>query len=489
MRKCDVGIISDDRLGVSLARTMEQQGYLVSLYQVNLSARPAKALQSDFADELEGSSVEVLFDMETFLLTLPEQRIVFLLSKGEAFYQKLLPELQATLSPNDIIVDCGEVDHETSTRRCRLFHKESGIYYLGTGFLCGEDGVLFRPSFLIGGPYVAYDRVRLLLGDIAAQVDGFVCCPYVGPEGAGDYVKMIHDSIEQVQLQLLSEAVLLLHKLLGFDVHKIHDVLSDWNEHELDSFLLDSAADLVSRFDKDTNKPLMQIVLDKLDPSPSSQWICQNAMALSVPIPSMVENLQSEFLSNYKNERIVSSKMIKNPKEQIFTDLERKALVERIRRALYMGSLCAFVQGFALLAKASDQYAWNVDFLSVARTFQGGGHLRSKLLERVMDAFSRSKLDNLFLDASFRSAAEAYVPDLREVIAFAVRAGISVPSLCSTISYIDQYRCPKSMAGFVQLMRDYISADGYERMDRPGVFYADWKNPAKSIRSWEAGLY
>ncbi len=489
MRKCDVGIITDGRSGMDLARNMERHGYLVSVYQVSLPGLDSKEYQSDLAGSLHGTSVELVFDMETFLLSLPKNRVVFLLGKRESFSDLLLPELKNALTANDIIVDCGDVDHERSTKRCRTFHKENGIYYLGTGFLGGEEEALQKPSFLVGGPYVAYDRVRVLLNDISAQVDGFSCCPYVGPEGAGDYVKMIHNGIGQVFLQVISEAILLLQRLLGCDAVKVHDVLSEWNEHELDGYLLDIAADISGRFDKETNEPILQIALDKVEPCPSSRWIGQSAMELAVPIPIVLESFQSEYLANYKNERIASSKMIKNPKEKTFTDLERKSFLERIRRSVYMGAICAFSQGFALLAKASDHYAWNVDFLSVARTFQGGGYLRCKLLDRIIDAFSRNnKLDNLLLDTNFRSAAESYVPDLREVVATAISSGLAVPSLCSAVSYIDQYRCPKSMAGFIQLMRDYIASSGYERVDRQGIFFADWKNPAKSIRSWEAEI-
>ena len=482
MNKNVAGILTNGDWGVQLSIHMAERGHDVVLYHVE-TEHMTNDERGAFTAALERCSVESVCDLETFVLSIRQPRIIMLVSKDTFFAESLLDGLVHMLDPEDIIVDTCDTYFKTADIRIKDLEKE-GIHYLPTGFSGGSEGALHGASFMPGGRAEVYEIVKPLLADAAAEIEGFSCCPYIGPAGSGQYVKMIHNSIEYALLQVLCEAVHLLQNALNCDSVELTEILSEWNTGELESYMIDIVTDIAGRTDAHTGQPFLSIVLDRVSYGSSLIWMVNSAMELSYPVPILIESLNARFLSNMMNERIASSKLVKPPIAKSFTVLERKMFIERLRRALYLGYVCAYAQAFALLSRASDLYEWNLNIPSIAKTFQGGSYIRSKLLYRVADAYETSRdLDNLFADTYFRRITDTYMSDLREVAAAAIAGGFAAPTILSAVSYIDSYRCARLPYGMIQLVRDYIGISGYERTDIPGVFHADWQNPGNELKS------
>jgi len=475
LKKSDIGVIVKGKIGINLARNLVNNGYYVSLYNLNYKDEKYQKFVASNRNEL----FEFVYDFDAMTVSLTDNKIIFLVSENDEFPDEVYDVLLEKCNSQDIIVDFSDIGFEKSIGICKRFEKNA-IAYLGAGMSGGAEAALNGPSFMPGGSIYAYDKVKEILENVAAQIDGVPCCSYIGPEGSGIYVKMIHDAIAYGMLQLLSESAYIIQTMLQCDNNELHDILSEWNTGELDSLLLDLTADITGRTDQNSDKALMNIVLDKVGYRKNAYLISTNAFELSVPIPVIIEAINARFMSNMKKERIASSKMIPSPQIKQIQVSERKDFIEKVRCSLYLGLICVYAQSFALLKKASIAYNWNIDMSLAARIFQGGSFIKSKMLFRVAEAFARKNdVDNLFVDVYFKSVADNYSANLREIAANSIINGLATPAIINSMSYIDNYRCAKMPVGIIQLARDFICNSGYERIDKQGLFHVDWNKDEK----------
>jgi 6-phosphogluconate dehydrogenase len=325
-----------------------------------------------------------------------------------------------------------------------------------------------------GGKKEAYDLVKPILEAISAKVEGDPCCTYIGPNGAGHYVKMVHNGIEYGDMQLISEAYFILKNILGLDAQELHNVFSEWNKGELDSYLIEITADIFTKVDEDTGKPMVDLILDTAGQKGTGKWTSQNALDLGVPLPIITESVFARFISAMKDERVKASKVLNGPEVKPFEG-NKEELIEAVRKALYMSKICSYAQGFAQMRAASEEYDWNLRYGDIAMIFRGGCIIRAQFLQKIKDAYDRdSELANLLLDPYFKEIVENYQQALRQVLAVAIERGIPVPSFASAIAYYDSYRTETLPANLLQAQRDYFGAHTYQRIDKEGVFHTNW---------------
>ncbi len=352
--------------------------------------------------------------------------------------------------------------------------KEKGILFLGIGISGGEEGALKGPSIMPGGDKEAWELVKEPLLAIAAKVgDNEPCCAYMGPGGAGHFVKTVHNGIEYGDMQLISEAYFLMRELLGMSAAEIGAVFQSWNQGELESYLIEITAEILARIDEYTSQPLVDVILDEAEQKGTGKWTAQEAMELGVPVPTIAEAVFARSLSALKDERAEAAKLLTGPRGEFAGDKDQ--LLEDIRRALYLAKICSYAQGFALLKAASDEYNWNLDLGQVALIWRGGCIIRARFLDEIAAAFARkADLTNLLLDPYFREAVGQGQLALRRVAALAADFGVPIPGFGSALFYYDSYRRERLPANLVQAQRDYFGAHTYRRTDMPGVFHTQW---------------
>lgn len=384
-----------------------------------------------------------------------------------------IEQLKPHLEPGDILIDGGNTFFKDTQRRNKEL-SELGIHFIGTGVSGGEEGALTGPSIMPGGQKEAYDLVSPILKDISAKVNGDPCCTYIGPDGAGHYVKMVHNGIEYGDMQLISEAYFLLKNLLGLNADELHQVFAEWNKGELDSYLIEITADIFTKKDEETGKPLVDVILDKAGQKGTGKWTSQSALDLGIPLPLITESVFARFISALKEERVKASKLLKGPETKGFEG-DRSKLIESIRRALYMSKICSYAQGFAQMRAASEEYNWNLRYGDIAMIFRGGCIIRAQFLQKIKEAYDRDpNLTNLLLDPYFKEIVEKYQSSLREVVSLAVLQGIPVPAFSAALAYYDSYRTETLPANLIQAQRDYFGAHTYERVDKEGIFHTEW---------------
>jgi 6-phosphogluconate dehydrogenase len=325
-----------------------------------------------------------------------------------------------------------------------------------------------------GGQKEAYDLVAPIFKDISAKVNGEPCTTYIGPDGAGHYVKMVHNGIEYGDMQLISEAYFLLKNVLGLTADELHKVFSDWNKGELDSYLIEITADIFTKTDEETGKPLVDVILDTAGQKGTGKWTSQSALDLGVPLPLITESVFARFISAMKDERVEASKLLRGPEAKPFTG-DREGFIESVRKALYMSKICSYAQGFAQMRAASEEYGWDLQYGDIAMIFRGGCIIRAQFLQKIKDAYDRDPgLKNLLLDPYFKEIVESYQGALREIVALAAQSGIAVPCSASALAYYDSYRTETLPANLLQAQRDYFGAHTYQRVDKEGIFHTEW---------------
>ncbi|MNO91172.1 6-phosphogluconate dehydrogenase, NADP(+)-dependent, decarboxylating [compost metagenome] len=345
---------------------------------------------------------------------------------------------------------------------------------MGTGVSGGEEGALKGPSIMPGGNKEAYELVKPILEAISAKVNGDPCCTYIGPNGAGHYVKMVHNGIEYGDMQLISEAYFILKNMLHLTAEELHSVFTEWNKGELDSYLIEITADIFAKVDEETGKPLVDMILDTAGQKGTGKWTSQNALDLGVPLPIITESVFARFISAMKTERVQASKQLRGP-QAVSYEGSREELIEAVRKALYMSKICSYAQGFAQMRVASEEYGWDLRYGDIAMIFRGGCIIRAQFLQKIKDAYDRDpKLANLLLDPYFKEIVEGYQTALRDVLALAIKQGIPIPSFASAITYYDSYRTETLPANLLQAQRDYFGAHTYERIDKEGIFHTEW---------------
>jgi 6-phosphogluconate dehydrogenase len=470
MKKADIGIIGLAVMGENLILNMESKGFAVACYNRTLSK------VDDFVNGRgAGKNIIGTYSIEEFVAALAQPRKAMLMVKAgqpvDDFIELLLPHLE----PGDIIIDGGNSFFGDTIRRTRYL-EEKGLLYIGTGVSGGEEGALHGPSIMPGGSGEAWPHVKPIFQAIAAKVaDGTPCCDWVGGDGSGHYVKMVHNGIEYGDMQMIAEAYFLMKHLLGMTPAEMHQVFKAWNEGELNSYLIEITRDIMAYEDEETSQPLVEMILDTAGQKGTGKWTSVSALDMGTPAPTVAEAVFARFMSALKAERVAASKVLGGPMLEF--EGEREAFVEEIRQALYASKICSYAQGFQLLKMAAAEHDWELDYGGIALMWREGCIIRAQFLERIKEAYDADPaLANLLLAPYFKEAIARSQAAWRKVVATAVRNGIPVPAFSSALAYYDGYRNARLPANVLQAQRDYFGAHTYERVDRPRgeFFHTNW---------------
>ncbi|GAB3045826.1 NADP-dependent phosphogluconate dehydrogenase [Virgibacillus ainsalahensis] len=468
MSKQQIGVIGLAVMGKNLALNIESRGYSVSVFN-----RSYEKTEAFLENEAKGKNFAGSETIEEFVNSLEKPRKILLMVKAGPATDATIESLQPYLEKGDILIDGGNTLYEDTIRRNKKLD-ETGIHFIGTGVSGGEEGALKGPSMMPGGQKEAYELVAPIFEAIAANVDGDPCVTYIGPNGAGHFVKMVHNGIEYGDMQLIAEAYYILKHVLGMDTNELHEVFTEWNKGELDSYLIEITSDIFTKKDDETGKPLVDVIMDKAGQKGTGKWTSKNALDLGVPLPLITESVFARFISSLKDERVKASKVLNGPTPQKH-DGDRKELIEAVRKALYMSKIVSYAQGFAQMRAASQENGWDLQYGDIAMIWRGGCIIRANFLQKIKEAYDREpELSNLLLDPYFKEVVEGYQSALREVVSVAVKNGIAVPTFASAIAYYDSYRSEDLPANLIQAQRDYFGAHTYERKDKEGVFHTNW---------------
>ncbi|WP_078549602.1 NADP-dependent phosphogluconate dehydrogenase [Litchfieldia alkalitelluris] len=468
MSKQQIGVIGLAVMGKNLALNIESRGYSVSVFN-----RSYDKTEEFLKNEAEGKNFVGAKTIQEFVDSLEKPRKILLMVKAGTATDATIDSLKPYLEKEDILIDGGNTFFQDTIRR-NLELEKTGIHFIGTGVSGGEEGALKGPSIMPGGQRQAYELVEPILKSISAKVEDDPCCTYIGPNGAGHYVKMVHNGIEYGDMQLICEAYFILKNALGLSATELHEVFAEWNKGELDSYLIEITADIFTKVDEETGKPLVDLILDTAGQKGTGKWTSQNALDLGVPLPIITESVFARFISAMKDERVKASKLLQGPKMEAFKG-NKEELIESVRKALYFSKIVSYAQGFAQMHSASEEYDWNLNYGDIAMIFRGGCIIRAQFLQKIKDAYERdANLANLLLDPYFKEIAENYQAELRQVVGLAIERGIPVPAFSSAIAYYDSYRSETLPANLLQAQRDYFGAHTYQRVDKEGVFHTNW---------------
>jgi len=479
---CDLGLIGLAVMGQNLVLNMESKGFTVAIY--NRTTSVTQKLMDEWTPV--GKHIEAGLTLPEFIALLKKPRKVMIMVKAGAPVDAVIAQLVPLLEKDDVIIDGGNSLFTDTLRREREL-KEKGIYFIGTGVSGGEEGALKGPSIMPGGDPVAYSFIEPIFTKISAhvpdtlapkQADGSFreapCCTYIGPDGAGHYVKMVHNGIEYGDMQLICEAYGLLKNVLGLNVQELHDVFLKWNEGDLNSFLIEITADIFTRVDPETGQPLVDVILDRAGQKGTGKWTLQSAQDLGIPVSTINAAVEQRIVSSMLEQRHHAASILPGPKPAPFEG-DRDAFIESVRQALYASKIVSYAQGLALLGAASKEYNWNLSVGNIAAIWRGGCIIRAKFLDRITEAYGRdSSLVNLMLDPYFTDIMAHTQDGWREVIATGARMGIAVPAFSASLGYYDSYRAQRGPQNLLQAQRDYFGAHTYERVDKPGSFHTDW---------------
>ncbi|MEX3959222.1 NADP-dependent phosphogluconate dehydrogenase [Trinickia sp. EG282A] len=468
MGKAAIGVIGLAVMGRNLALNIESRGHAVAVYN------RSRTRTDEMLAEFRGRNLVPAYSLQEFVDSLEKPRRILLMVKAGEPTDATIAEVKPLLEPGDVLIDGGNT-HFTDTVRRNEELAKSGLHFIGTGVSGGEEGALKGPSIMPGGPRDAYDLVAPILTEIAAKApDGEPCVAYMGPGGAGHFVKMVHNGIEYGDMQLIAESYAVLKQVAGLSNAELGQVYAEWNEGELDSYLIDITAKIFRKRDEESGRDLVDMILDRAAQKGTGKWTSQNALDLGVPLPLITESVFARVLSSLKTQRVAASKVLVGPQPKAFTG-DRAAFVEAVRRALYLSKVISYAQGFAQLRAASEEYDWNLQFGTIAKIFRAGCIIRARFLQKITDAYGKEPgLANLLLDPYFRDISENYQSALREVVTAAVAAGVPVPAFASAIAYFDGYRSERLPANLIQAQRDFFGAHTFERIDREGSFHATW---------------
>jgi 6-phosphogluconate dehydrogenase len=467
-QQADIGLIGLAVMGENLALNIESKGYRVAVFN-----RTTSVTEAFEAGRGAGRNFVFAKTLEDLVASLKPPRRVFTMVKAGAPVDAVQEQLIPLLSPGDILLDGGNSLFSDTVRRAKRA-EEHGLLYIGTGVSGGEEGALKGPAIMPGGHAAAYDAVGEILCRISAHVDGEPCCAYIGPDGAGHFVKMVHNGIEYGDMQLICEAYWLLKNLLGLSAAELHQVFAEWNAGELDSYLIEITRDIFARTDPETGQPIVDIILDRAGQKGTGKWTSQIAFDLGVPAPTIAEAVFARCLSALKTERVAAAGQLPGPAARPYEG-DRAAFIEAIRVSLYASKICSYAQGFALMAEAGREHGWSLDFGQIAKLWRGGCIIRARFLHRITEAYQRDRgLANLLLDPFFRDIMAAAQEPWRHVVATATRLGVAVPAFSSALAYYDGYRSASLPANLLQAQRDYFGAHTYERVDQPGAFHTEW---------------
>ncbi|MDX2231547.1 MAG: NADP-dependent phosphogluconate dehydrogenase [Leptolyngbyaceae cyanobacterium bins.349] len=462
------GVIGLAVMGENLALNVESKGFPISVYN-----RSREKTDQFMATRAQGKNCVAAYTLEEFVASLERPRRILIMVKAGAPVDAVIEQLKPLLDEGDVLIDGGNSLFTDTQRRAAALEAEK-FTFIGMGVSGGEEGALLGPSLMPGGTKQAYDNLEPILTKIAAQVDDGPCVTYIGPGGAGHYVKMVHNGIEYGDMQLIAEAYDILKNVLGLNAVQLHEVFAEWNTtDELDSYLIEITRDVFKVIDPDTGSPLVDMILDAAGQKGTGRWTVDTALELGVPIPTIIAAVTARIMSSYKKERVEASKQLSGP--NVSFDGDVKEFVNKVRDALYCSKMCSYAQGMALLRRASEIYEFNLDLGECARIWKGGCIIRAGFLNKIKKAFDENpSLPNLLLAPEFKQSILDRQTAWREVVALAAKVGIPVPAFSASLDYFDSYRRDRLPQNLTQAQRDYFGAHTYERVDKEGVFHTDW---------------
>ena len=476
---CDIGLIGLAVMGQNLVLNMNDHGFKVAVFN-----RTVSKVDDFIANEAKGTQVAGAHSIEELASLLKRPRRIMLMVKAGDTVDQMIEHVLPYLEAGDIIIDGGNSLFTDSNRRTKYL-ADKGILFIGTGVSGGEEGARFGPSIMPGGNPAAWPHVKAILQSIAAKVeDGTPCCDWVGENGAGHFVKMVHNGIEYGDMQLICEAYNLLERGLGLTADELHEVFVDWNKGELDSYLIEISSHIFAKKDED-DKPLVDKILDTAGQKGTGKWTVFSSLDLGQPVTLIGESVFARCLSALKDERVEAAKILEGPRTKPAVG-DRAAFIEDVRRALYCSKIISYAQGYMLLRAAAKENGWNLNMGGIALMWRGGCIIRSRFLGKIKEAFDKNKnIDNLLLDSFFSSALNRYQASWRKALIHAVELGVPTPAFSTALAFFDGYRTERLPANLLQAQRDYFGAHTYERIDKPRgeFFHTNWTGRGGRVSS------
>ncbi len=467
MSKQNFGIIGLGVMGENLALNIESHGFSVVGFDLD-----AKKVES-FARRTQGKKALAVKTVSEFVASLETPRRILMMVPAGKPVDAVIRDLRPHLAPGDLMIDGGNTLFTDTGRRIKEL-EGTGILFIGTGVSGGEEGALRGPAIMPGGNPEAWPLVKPVLQAIAAKAeDGVPCCDWVGPGGAGHFVKMVHNGIEYGDMQLICEAFFVMERLLGLSPDEMSKVFAEWNKGELSSYLVDITADILAKKDPETGKPMVYVILDTAEQKGTGKWTSQVSLDMGVPAPTIADAVFARTLSAIKKERVAASRVLVGPTPAFSGD--KAAFIEMIRKALFASKICSYAQGFQLMRTADQEHHWNLNFGTISSLWRAGCIIRAQFLGNIKQAYDRDPaLANLLLDPHFAKVMANYHQAWRKVVAVAAENGIAVPAFMSALAYYDGYRTAVLPANLLQAQRDYFGAHTYQRVDKEGKFHTQW---------------
>jgi len=474
----DIGLVGLAVMGENLILNMESKGFTVTAYN-----RSVNKVKNFLAGRAKGKNIRGAESIEELVASLEKPRKIMLMVKAGQPVDDFIEQLVPHLEPGDIIIDGGNT-HYPDTDRRTAYLESKGLLFVGTGVSGGEEGALTGPSIMPGGSPKAWPLVKDIFQSISAKVDdGSPCCDWVGENGAGHFVKMVHNGIEYGDMQLICEAYQIMKDVLGMSADEMHEVFAEWNKGDLDSYLIEITRDILAFKDED-GTPLVDKILDTAGQKGTGKWTGVVALDLGIPLTLISEAVFSRCLSAQKDQRVTASKVVNGP--EINFDGDRQALINDLKDALYASKIISYAQGYLLMREAAQEFGWHLNYGGIALMWRGGCIIRSSFLGNIKEAFDKNpELENLLLDDYFRTTVENAQAGWRRVAAAAITNGIPAPAITSALNYFDGFRCARLPANLLQAQRDYFGAHTYERLDKPRgeFFHTNWTGRGGSTAS------
>jgi len=470
MQKNKFGLIGLAVMGQNLVLNVADHGFGVSVYN-----RTAEKTDEFMSGEAKNKKITATYSLKEFVASLERPRTIQIMVKAGGAVDAVIAELKPLLEKGDIIIDGGNSYFTDTERRTKALESDN-LCYIGMGVSGGEEGARYGPSLMPGGTKEAYALIEPLVTAIAAKApaDGSPCVAYIGPGGAGHYVKMVHNGIEYGDMQLIAESYALLKSSVNPSPEEFRKIFTEWNNGELSSFLIEITADIFAKIDSETKRPLVEVILDKAGQKGTGKWTSQNAIDIGAAVPTITAAVDARIISSMKKERQGASKILSLQRNNYNDD--RKKIINAVRDALYASKICSYAQGMDLLRRASDEYGYHLDLGEIARIWRAGCIIRAKLLDDITRAYRRDPdLPNLLLDSEFKQAIHSRQASWRFAVKTAIELGTPVAALSASLAYFDAYRSEFLPANLIQAQRDYFGAHTFERIDKPGVFHANWK--------------
>lgn len=466
MSKQQIGVVGMAVMGRNLALNIESHGYTVSIF--NRSSDKTNAVIA----ANQRKELVPYYTIQAFVASLEKPRRILLMIQAGSATDNAITSLIPYLDKDDIIIDGGNAHYLDTMRRNQELSNQ-GFNFLGIGVSGGAEGALKGPSVMPGGHRKAYELVAPILKKIAAVAEGESCVSYIGPNGSGHYVKMVHNGIEYGNMQLIAETYSILKQALNFNNEQLAGTFTDWNKGELNSYLIEITKNIFVMKDA-TGHYLIDMILDKAANKSTAKWVSQSALAIGEPLSLITESVFARYLSSLKEQRIAAAKVLSGPKVTLFSG-DKTTFIEKVRCALYFGKIISYVQGFSQLKVASKKNYWDLRYGEIAKIFRAGCIIRARVLQKITDAYAaNSDIDNLLLAPYFKEVTYQYQQSLRDVVSYAVQNGIPIPSLSAAIAYYDSYRSAVLPANLIQAQRDYFGAHAYQRIDQGGIFHTTW---------------